>query len=83
MVNDRPYRGARPLNEAIDELQREAGKQFDPRVVAAFLAPGAVDLERMAAALRNPLSNPAEVSLALFPEKPLAQFGFDEGGYEA
>ena len=79
MVNDRPYRGARSLNEAIDELQREAGKQFDPRVVAAFLAPGALDLERMAAALRDP----TEVSLTLFPEKPLAQLGFDEGGYEA
>jgi|HubBroStandDraft_6_1064221.scaffolds.fasta_scaffold233503_2 putative two-component system response regulator len=79
MVNDRPYRGARTLNEAIDELQREAGKQFDPRVVAAFLAPGALDLGRMAAALRNP----GEVNLTLFPEKSLAQFAFDEGRYEA
>jgi putative two-component system response regulator len=79
MVSDRPYRKARPLHEALDELQREAGKQFDPRVVAAFLAPGASDLGRMAAALRNP----ADKNLTLFSEKPLTQFAFDEGGNEA
>jgi|SRR5450755_3768873 len=53
MVNDRPYRKALPLQDALDELQREAGRQFDPRVVAALLAPGAYDLGRMAGALQN------------------------------
>ncbi|HWU36411.1 MAG TPA: HD domain-containing phosphohydrolase, partial [Candidatus Acidoferrum sp.] len=38
MTHDRPYRPARPLSEALDELRREAGKQFDPRVVEAALA---------------------------------------------
>ena len=38
MTHDRPYRPARPLSEALEELRREAGKQFDPRIVEAALA---------------------------------------------
>ncbi len=38
MVSDRTYRPARPANEALAELARCAGTQFDPRVVAAFTA---------------------------------------------
>jgi HD-GYP domain-containing protein (c-di-GMP phosphodiesterase class II) len=38
MTHDRPFRPARPLPEALEELRREAGKQFDPRVVEAALA---------------------------------------------
>ena len=38
MTHDRPYRSARPLPEALEELRREAGKQFDPRVVEAAMA---------------------------------------------
>jgi two-component system cell cycle response regulator len=38
MVSDRSYRAARPANEALAELARCAGTQFDPRVVAAFTA---------------------------------------------
>lgn len=38
MTHERAYRSARPLPEALDELRREAGKQFDPRVVEAALA---------------------------------------------
>jgi putative two-component system response regulator len=51
MVHDRPYRKALPLQDALAELQREAGKQFDPRVVEAFLALGSSDLQRMASAI--------------------------------
>jgi diguanylate cyclase (GGDEF)-like protein/putative nucleotidyltransferase with HDIG domain len=38
MTCDRPYRQARPAGEAIAELRRCAGRQFDPAVVEAFVA---------------------------------------------
>jgi HD-GYP domain-containing protein (c-di-GMP phosphodiesterase class II) len=37
MLSDRPYRTALPITEAIDEIKRCSGTQFDPGVVAAFL----------------------------------------------
>ncbi|MDI7252887.1 MAG: HD-GYP domain-containing protein, partial [Actinomycetota bacterium] len=37
MTSDRPYRKALPLEEALAELRRGAGRQFDPRVVEVFL----------------------------------------------
>jgi putative two-component system response regulator len=37
MTSDRPYRTSRTLDEAILEVQRCAGTQFDPAVVDAFL----------------------------------------------
>ena len=36
MVHDRPYQKARPHEQALAELQRQAGNQFDPDLVAAF-----------------------------------------------
>ena len=38
MTTDRAYRGAMPVADALAELERCAGTQFDPRVVAAFRA---------------------------------------------
>jgi two-component system, cell cycle response regulator len=38
MTSDRPYRRAKTLDEAIAELERHAGTQFDSDVVAAFRA---------------------------------------------
>jgi diguanylate cyclase (GGDEF)-like protein/putative nucleotidyltransferase with HDIG domain len=37
ITSDRPYRAARAHREAIDELTRCAGTQFDPRVTAALI----------------------------------------------
>ena len=37
MTSDRPYRSAMSNKEAIDEIQRCAGVQFDPDVVAAMI----------------------------------------------
>jgi putative nucleotidyltransferase with HDIG domain len=36
MTSDRPYRPGRPLDEALAEIDRRAGDQFCPRVVAAL-----------------------------------------------
>jgi diguanylate cyclase (GGDEF)-like protein/putative nucleotidyltransferase with HDIG domain len=36
MTTTRAYRAAMPVSEALAELERCAGSQFDPRVVAAF-----------------------------------------------
>jgi len=38
MANDRPYRGARSIEEAMEEVVRQRARQFDPTVVDAFLA---------------------------------------------
>lgn len=37
MTTDRPYRKALPLQAALDELKKNSGTQFDPKVVNAFL----------------------------------------------
>ena len=55
-----PYRRARPVAEALGEVRREAGQQFDPRVVEAALAipeaRWAALLGALAAARVNPSS---------------------------
>jgi diguanylate cyclase (GGDEF)-like protein/putative nucleotidyltransferase with HDIG domain len=46
MTSDRPYRTAMPVTEAIAELNRSAGRQFDPAVVDALVAEAMLDLGR-------------------------------------
>ena len=38
MIADRPYAAARSVADALAELQRCSGSQFDPAVVEAFAA---------------------------------------------
>lgn len=38
MTSDRPYRRALSADEAVPELRRHAGTQFDVAVIAAFRA---------------------------------------------
>ncbi len=37
LTSDRPYRGAWPREKAVEYIRERAGKEFDPRVVEAFL----------------------------------------------
>ncbi len=37
MTTDRPYKARRPAHEVIEDLRRNAGKQFAPELVTAFL----------------------------------------------
>ena len=37
MTTDRPYRAARPIDAALEELRDGAGTQFDPQVVSALV----------------------------------------------
>jgi response regulator RpfG family c-di-GMP phosphodiesterase len=47
ITSDRPYRKARPFEDARQEIVRCGGSQFDPRIVEAFLAVAAEEWERI------------------------------------
>ena len=38
MTNERPYRAAMKIEQALDEIRRCSGSQFDPLVVEAFFS---------------------------------------------
>jgi len=38
MTGDRPYKRRLSVDDALDEIQRNSGTQFDPRVVSVFIA---------------------------------------------
>lgn len=38
MTTDRPYKARRPAKDVVEDLQRNAGRQFSPEIVTAFLS---------------------------------------------
>src|SRR5262249_31769992 len=69
MTTDRPYRAALPTSDAIAEIQRCAGTQFDPDVVAAFLR--AIARGTIAAARPSPPPRPRFSTRRGYPESSL------------
>jgi putative two-component system response regulator len=65
MTSDRPYRAALSLEEASAEIERCAGKQFDPQVVKAFFSIPASTWEtiiqqiKASTSLRSPADTPS------------------------
>jgi HD-GYP domain-containing protein (c-di-GMP phosphodiesterase class II) len=47
MTTDRPYRKGVPPWEALEEIVKNAGKQFDPKVVEAFKLVAKEKIERV------------------------------------
>lgn len=45
MISDRLYRSGRSYREALEEIQKHSGSQFDPEVVAAFVQVPEADWE--------------------------------------
>src|SRR2546423_15564962 len=60
LTSDRPYRQAMSVAEATELIEREAGRQFDPAVVAAFKA----RKEALVAILRQQRAGNSPPSLA-------------------
>jgi diguanylate cyclase (GGDEF)-like protein len=71
--SDRPYRAGRSHREAMRELRRCSGEQFDPRVVEALLAVLDTDTELRALAAADPEHGISGPAARLAPaEKPAA-----------
>ena len=56
LVSDRPYKAAWPVDEALEEIRRQSGRQFDPRLTALFLA---LEPEWVAGLVAAPRAAPA------------------------
>lgn len=61
MTSDRPYRRARPHEEAVAEIQGCAGTQFDPVLVELFAALSAAEWDAAAARARPSISPPSSL----------------------
>ncbi len=78
MIMDRPYSTGRPLEHAIQELRREAGKQFDPVVVEALIevvANAGVDPRDGSSGVYRVLAGDAEILSSAVTPVPQARQG--------
>jgi len=69
LASDRQYRKPLPLDEAMAKVAADAGKSFDPRVVA-ILRRRYIELEKMAN--EHPLQSPPKLSTDIKVERGLA-----------
>jgi putative nucleotidyltransferase with HDIG domain len=69
LASDRQYRKALPLDEAMKKVVEDAGKSFDPRVVA-ILSRRYVELEKLAN--EQPLQSPPKLSTDIKVERGVA-----------
>ncbi len=76
LASDRQYRKALPLDEAMAKVAADAGKSFDPRVVA-ILQRRYIELEKLAN--EQPLQAPPKLSTDIKVERGLAP----AAGFEA
>jgi HD-GYP domain-containing protein (c-di-GMP phosphodiesterase class II) len=72
MTTDRPYRPALPWSEALAELRRNAGTQFDPRVAAALEQYVRAQIATAADHPEGP-AVPADLELTATPGEPALQ----------
>lgn len=70
MTSDRSYRGARPVPEAVAELRRCAGKQFDPVFVDAFVT--AIERDGWTPPESAPAEEPLRTIESLLRGRPMA-----------
>jgi diguanylate cyclase (GGDEF)-like protein len=76
MTSDRPYRGRRATDDALEELERCAGTQFDPQLVQLFVEEVRNDppREEGKAALARALDDP-ELQVRRRDQEPLLGYG--------
>ena len=79
IVSDRVYRAGKPYEMAAAELDKFAGRQFDPRVIAAFRSVPPADWEKLRSACAAGANGGRPAScgspLALLPEAFSAERG--------
>jgi putative nucleotidyltransferase with HDIG domain len=81
LASDRQYRKALPLNEAMAKVVADAGKSFDPKVVA-ILNRRYIELEKLAN--QEPLQAPPKLSIDIKVERGAApDAGFAESAADA
>jgi HD-GYP domain-containing protein (c-di-GMP phosphodiesterase class II) len=63
MTSDRPYRESFSFEFAARALQSESGRQFDPAVVAAFIARKAAIFARVEEMGKKPAPHASDIRL--------------------